>query len=115
MSTPQGTLLAHNVYFALTDNSPAARAKLVEACQTHLAGHAGIVFFACGTLAEPLKRDVNDRDWDVGLHIVFRDQSAHDAYQSSAGHQRFIAENKANWKRARVFDSFVTPSAVPPA
>ena len=32
-------------------------------------------------------------------------QAAHDAYQPSPGHQQFIAENKTNWKRVRVFDS----------
>ena len=27
-------------------------------------------------------RDVNDTDFDVSLHIYFRDQAAHDAYQA---------------------------------
>ena len=55
--------------------------------------------------AEGLKREVNDRDWDVGLHIIFTDQAAHDAYQLSAAHHQFIAENKASWRKVRVFDS----------
>jgi hypothetical protein len=104
------SLLAHNVYFSLEDNSADARQKLVQACQSLLAGHAGIVFFACGTLAEDLTREVNDRDFDVGLHIVFTDQAAHDRYQDAPTHHQFIAENKANWKRVRVFDSLVTQS-----
>jgi hypothetical protein len=100
-------MLAHNVYFALHDNSPAAKAKLISACKQHLTGHPGTVFFACGTLAEALKREVNARDFDVALHIIFTDQAAHDLYQAAARHEHFIAENKSNWKAVRVFDSVV--------
>jgi hypothetical protein len=102
--------LAHNVFFSLHDRSPAARDRLLRACRTHLAPHAGIVFFACGVLAEGLERDVNDRDWDVGLHVVFADRAAHDAYQATPAHLRFIDENKANWRRVRVFDSEIDPT-----
>ena len=103
-------MLAHNVFFALHDRSEAARERLVGACQTHLAPHPGIVFFGCGVLADELRRDVNDRDFDVALHIVFVDQAAHDHYQTTPAHLRFIDENKANWRRVRVFDSVVSPS-----
>jgi hypothetical protein len=104
------SLLAHNVFFALHDRSEPARARLLEACRKHLAPHSGIVFFACGVLAEELRRDVNDRAFDVALHIVFADQAAHDRYQETPAHRQFIAENKANWKGVRVFDSVVEPS-----
>jgi hypothetical protein len=100
-------MLAHNVFFALNDNSAAARKKLLDACRKYLTPHAGIVFFTCGTLADELKRPVNDRDFDVGLHIIFADQAAHDRYQAAPLHHQFIAENKDNWKKVRVFDSVV--------
>ena len=60
---------------------------------------------ACGQ-AE-LDREVNDLDFDVGLHIVFRTKADHDVYQTAARHDQFIAANKANWKKVRVFDSLV--------
>ena len=104
---PEVAMLAHNVFFALKDNSTEARDKLVTACKTYLIDHPGIVFFACGTLAEELNRPVNDRDFDVGLHIVFTDQAAHDRYQDAALHHQFVAENKEGWKKVRVFDSLV--------
>jgi hypothetical protein len=110
-----GKLLVHNVYFALQEPTEAARTRLLEACRKHLPGHAGIVFFACGVLAEELRREVNDHDFDVGLHVIFRDQAAHDAYQVSEAHQRFIAENKATWKRVRVFDSVAGQTPTPSA
>jgi hypothetical protein len=100
-------MLAHNVYFSLNDNSPAARRRLVAACNKYLSHHPGALFFAAGVLAEELNRDVNDRDFDVALHIVFADQAAHDRYQDAPDHQQFIAENRDNWKKVRVFDSVV--------
>ncbi len=102
-------MLAHNVYFSLKDSAPAAKEKLLAACRRFLTRHPGEVFFAAGALAEGLNRPVNDRDFDVALHIVFQDQEAHDAYQEAPRHQQFIEENNDNWKRVRVFDSVVNP------
>ncbi|MFN4260025.1 MAG: Dabb family protein [Gemmataceae bacterium] len=102
-------MLVHNVYFTLKDNSSAAKQKLVEACQKYLAKHPGTVYFSAGTLAEELDRPVNDRDWDVALHLVFKNKAAHDQYQDAPSHLRFIEENKDNWKKVRVFDSLVKP------
>ena len=87
-------LLCHNVFFTLTDKSPAAVNALVAACRKYLTVQPGIVFFCCGKVDATLDRDVNDRDWDVGLHLVFTDRTAHDAYQEDATHNQFIAERK---------------------
>ena len=62
---------AHNVYFKLQDDSLPAVHALVDLCQKYLVDHPGIVSFAVGTLAEGLERDVNDRDFDVALQIIF--------------------------------------------
>ena len=103
----KGPMLAHNVYFALKDNTAETRKKLVDACKKYLSNHPGEVFFAAGTRAEDLTREVNDRDFDVALHIVFKDKAAHDKYQEDKRHKQFIEENKDNWKKVRVFDSVV--------
>jgi len=100
-------MLAHQVYFTLSEATPATRASLVEACHKYLTDHPGTVFFAAGTLA-PYDRSVNDRDFDVALHVIFQNRAAHDAYQTAPRHLEFIKEQKANWKRVRVFDSDVT-------
>ncbi|HZT81805.1 MAG TPA: Dabb family protein [Gemmataceae bacterium] len=102
-----GPMLSHDVYFTLKDNSPAARKKLAAACKKYLSKHPGEVFFAAGTRAEELKRPVNDVDFDVALHIVFKDRKSHDAYQDAERHKKFIEENRDNWKKVRVFDSLV--------
>ena len=104
MSAPR---LAHNVFFKLKDNSPSKVAELVGACKKYLNVQPGIVFFAAGPICAELDREVNDRDWHVGLHIVFIDKAAHDAYQDDPTHNRFIEENKPNWAGVRVFDSLV--------
>jgi hypothetical protein len=101
-------MLSHDVYFSLKDNSPKARQALVDACKKYLSKHPGEVFFAAGTVVDELKREVNDRDFDVALHIVFQDLAAHDKYQDAERHKQFIEENKGNWKKVRVFDSYVT-------
>ena len=98
-------MLVHNVYFSLHDASATARAKLLAACHTYLTKHPGVTYFACGILAEELRRDVNDRNFDVALHLIFETQAAHDAYQTAPRHLQFIKENKDNWKQVRVFDS----------
>jgi hypothetical protein len=102
-------MIAHMVYFSLKDNSPAAKEKLVAACKKYLSKHPGEVYFGAGTLAEEFKRPVNDRDFDVALHIVFKDKKSHDQYQDAPRHNQFIEENKENWKKVRVFDSAVLP------
>ena len=99
--------LAHNVYFALNDSSPAARDRLVDACYRYLKDHPGVTFFAAGQIVESHAREVNVRDWDVGLHVVFKSKAQHDLYQNAEDHHTFIEENKDNWKSVRVFDTFV--------
>ena len=99
--------VVHNVFFQLTDNSPAARQKLLDACNKYLTGHPGEVFFAAGLRGEAFTRAVNDRDWDVGLHIVFQSKADHDRYQDAERHVKFVEENKPNWKKVRVFDSLI--------
>jgi hypothetical protein len=102
-------MIVHDVYFALKDNSTESRQKLLAACKKYLTEHPGTVSFHVGVLAADLERPVNDRDWDVGLHIVFKDRAAHDKYQDADRHKQFIEENKEGWKKVRVFDTSVEP------
>lgn len=98
-------VLSHDVYFKLKDRKDTT--KLVEACRKYLSGHPGEVFFAAGPRAAEFTREVNDQDFDVGLHIVFKDKAAHDVYQDAPRHLQFIEENKGDWAKVRVFDSYV--------
>jgi hypothetical protein len=100
-------MLSHDVYFTLQDASDAAADRLVVACHKYLKDHPGVLFFAAGRLAPEFQRPVNDRAFQVALHVVFTDKAAHDAYQQAPSHVKFIEENRANWAQVRVFDSYV--------
>jgi Stress responsive A/B Barrel Domain len=102
-----GKAVAHMVYFSLKDSSPEAKQKLVAACKKYLTKHPGELYFAAGVRAEDFKREVNDKDFDVSLHIVFKDKAAHDAYAVAKRHLEFIEEQKGNWAKVRVLDSYV--------
>jgi hypothetical protein len=97
--------LAHIVYFTLKDRSPAGIERQTAACQKYLSGHDGTLFFGVGTRTPDLEREVNVRDFDVALHVVFVDRAAHDRYQTDPRHLAFIAENKPHWAQVRVFDA----------
>jgi len=97
-------MLAHSVFFRLKDRSPAAVERLVAGCRAHLSGHPGEIVFAVGTCSA-YDREVNERDWQVALHIVFESHAAHDAYQQAERHEIFIAEHADTWERVRVFDA----------
>jgi len=99
--------LAHDVFFTLTDSSPAQCQTLVRECYEYLKGHDGVVAFSAGTRAAGCERDVNDVQFQVSLHIVFADRRSHDAYQTAPRHMEFVARNKANWNTVRVFDSTI--------
>ncbi len=97
--------IGHMVYFKLKDATPEAKLKLVEACDAYLEARDGVVFYAAGVRGEEFKREVNDLDFDVSLHIVFKDKASHDAYEVHPEHIKFIEAGKANWTKVRVFDS----------
>ncbi|MCU0959513.1 MAG: Dabb family protein [Pirellulaceae bacterium] len=100
--------VAHMVYFKLKDSSDAAKAKLVAACNKYLSGHEGTVYYSAGVIAQDMSRDVNDKDFDVALNLVFRSKAAHDKYATHPRHQEFIDQHKDSWAKVRVFDSYIS-------
>jgi hypothetical protein len=114
MPAPQGPAerkamqVMHDVYFYLTDRSPAARDTLVQECLKWLPGHDGILRFNVGTRVEEHTRDVNVLDYDVAITVLFESKAAHDAYQhTSERHKKFVERNKPSWAKVRVFDSYL--------
>lgn len=98
---------AHMVYFKLNESSKEACDVLIKACQQYLSGHPGTDFFGVGTIADT-NRDVVDKGYDVALQLVFKDRASHDAYQVAPLHDQFIAEQKENWAKVRVFDTVLS-------
>jgi hypothetical protein len=104
-----GPKLAHMVFFTLKDRSPEAREKFIASCHKYLTGHQGVSFFAVGTIADDVNEGaVSVRDFDVSLHAVFASKEDEATYLKHPRHLQFVEENKANFEKVRVFDSYVT-------
>jgi hypothetical protein len=101
-------VIAHMVYFTLKDSSDAAQQKLVDDCYRDLKPAPGILYFAAGKRVPDLTRPVNVQDFHVGLHVVFESRKAHDDYQTSEAHLRFLAKHRDSWAQVRVFDCNAT-------
>ena len=99
--------LAHHVFFTLHDSSDAAVTRFLEACQKYLSGHDGVIDFSMGRRDVELNRPVNNTEYHVSVHLIFRDRAAHDAYQTAPRHLEFIAEQQSFWKAAEIFDSLL--------
>jgi hypothetical protein len=97
--------LAHIVFFTLAESNDANRSKLIDACKKYLDKHEGVDYFGVGVNAPEYDREVNDRDYDVALHMIFKTARHQDAYQTHPRHVKFVEEYKALWKKVRVFDS----------
>jgi hypothetical protein len=101
-----GTILSHDLFFSLKDNSPESQQKLIDACKKYLSPHPGIVYFAVGTLSD-IKGAFNDRNYDVVCQMAFVDREALSTYAKTKEHQQFIAECSSSFKALRIFDSMV--------
>ena len=98
------THFGHMVFFQLKDDSADARKKMMDGCSEYLSNHPGQVYFSAGEIADT-DREVNCRDFEIALHLVFDSRESHDAYQTAERHLTFIDQHKENWKQVKVFDS----------
>lgn len=106
-----GPELAHMVFFTLKDHSKESRAKFVASCQKYLAGHEGTTYFSVGTFAEDVEEPVSVKDFDVALHVVFEGKAAKAKYLDHPRHKSFVDDNKDDFAKVRVFDSYLAPRA----
>jgi hypothetical protein len=97
--------MGHMVFFKLTDSSPKSRAHFAGLCHKYLAKIPGITYFSVGGLADDLNRDVNDKDFDIALHVVFKDRAAYEVYATHPDHLKLIELGAPLWTKVRVFDS----------
>ena len=107
MTPPPDRPLAHMVFFTLKDRSEASRARFVESCQTYLGDIEGTTYFSVGTIAEDVEEPVSVKDFDVGLHVVFESKAAKEAYLTHPQHLKFVEENRPEFAKVRVFDTYL--------
>lgn len=98
-------MLIHSVYFWLKTDLTTAERDHFRAEVKRLSAVRTIEKIYVGPPASLRERDVTERSFDLALTIVFRDGSAHDAYQVDPVHLAFVERNKASWTRVQVFDS----------
>lgn len=110
-SATSGHALAHIVYFTLKVQTDETRAQLVAECDKYLSNHPGCIYYSAGTMVPDLARPVNDREFDVALHVIFASRADHDRYQQAESHLEFIEKNKPTWANIRVFDAYVPAPA----
>lgn len=106
--------MAHMVFFKAAEQPTDAADKLAAACEKHLSGHEGTVYFSVGIRDKEMERDVNDTDFDVALHLVFENKAAYEKYAEHPRHLKFIEENKSLWAGVRVLDSLITSKPAAP-
>ena len=99
--------LGHTVFFTLKERSKENIDKTIAACKKYLGKHEGTIAFGVGVRAEEFSREVNDKEFDVALHLVFKNKAAHDKYQDHPEHKKFIEENHDLWEKVRVFDDYI--------
>lgn len=102
--------IGHMVFFELKDKSDESKKKLVDSCYKYLKEHDGVLYFSAGARAVDIKEGVSATDWDVALHIVFKDKKSLDKYIPHPNHKKFIDENKASFKGVKVYDSQIDAS-----
>jgi len=104
-----GSRIAHSIYFILEERTDANRKKCIAACREYLAQHPGISRFSIGTLAEDLRRGVNDQSFDVAMNLVFENQDAYLAYLDDPTHEEWFKKTKGYVLQGetRVFDSYL--------
>ena len=98
-------MLIHSVYFWLKPGLTAAQRAGFRAEVMKLSAVATVGKIYVGAPASVPERSVTERSFDLALTIVFRDGSAHDAYQSDPIHLAFVERNQSSWTRVQVFDS----------
>src|SRR5438445_13800033 len=91
------TAVGHMVFFELKEKSPEAKKKIVDACYKYLKNHDGVLYFSAGPRDEGQKEAVSATDWDVALHIIFKDKASLQKYIPHPDHLKFISENKDAW------------------
>ena len=97
-------MFVHAVYFwlkeGLSDQDRDAFVRGVEALtriETVEHGHVGV--------PAATNRPIIERSYSYALVLFFRDEAAHDAYQTHPVHDRFREECATFWRKVVIYDS----------
>jgi hypothetical protein len=96
-------MLVHSVFFWLkSDLDEAQRAAFAQGVDS-LAGIGCAEGVYIGTPADT-DRPVIDKTYDIGLTVLLKDMTAHDAYQVDPLHLGFLDQFRTYWERVVIYD-----------
>ena len=96
-------MFIHSVYFWLRgDLTPSEHHRFADGLRS-LAAINSVEQADIGVPA-PTDRPVIERGYSRALILTFKDEGAHDAYQSHPVHDRFRADCGGYWTSVRIFD-----------
>lgn len=103
--------LAHMVYFKLVDRLPETKKRFLKYCRDYLSNHPGLTYFSVGTRAVEMQRDVNAKDFDVAMNMIFDSLESYNAYRSAPRHKEFITVTAGMSTARKVYDSYISHSS----
>lgn len=107
-------VIQHNIYIKLKDSSPEKVKAQFDLGKKYLSKHPGQISLSYGELAKKITRHQqkpnlnNIEDFDVVFSFIFENEKAHDVYQISDRHKKFILESNQNWDNIKILDSKIT-------
>ena len=93
----------HNVYFWLADGLSEDDLAAFEQGLDSLTKDPAAIGGHYGRPAD-IHREVVERSYTYGLVVIFEDMAAHDAYQESEVHLKFLREHRSKWTKLVVYD-----------
>ena len=95
------------VYFKLADRLPDTKSRFINLCRKYLSRHPGQVHFSVGSRAVEMQRDVNARDFDVAMNMIFDSLESYDVYRNAERHKKFIFDTAGMSTARKVYDSYL--------
>lgn len=95
----------HCVFFTCKPGTPdTAIDALVADAERILARIPSVRQIESGRRDARMVRDVNEKDYTVGLVVYFDDKAGHDIYNEHPLHQEYVAKHKPHWAGVKVYD-----------
>jgi Stress responsive A/B Barrel Domain len=104
---------AHMFFFQLCDTTPELVKKFIELCEKYLGDHPGQDHFSVGVRALEINRDVSGTNFEVSVHMIFRDYDNFNTYSNSPEHEEFITQSAGMSPVRIVYDSYLRLSVLP--
>jgi hypothetical protein len=104
---------AHMFFFQLYDTSTDLVDRFISLCERYLSGYPGQEHFSVGVRALEINRDVSGTNFEVSVHMIFKDIAAYNVYSNHEDHEKFITESAGMSPVRIVYDSYLRLS-VPP-